>query len=1078
MGNNPSSPSGGGNNNKDVFVSFPGSALVDALNCGGLDDTEDTPRSNKTGSNETPHKTLSQFFSRINTEELCAMSPANSGIGGVNTEFNDEYEEFRPRNTIEEQDALLMSHSRQTLSMSRSQSPHALQTPSPSGSSNNNTSSKLFAKALVSEVTDNPKTMTPAAMAEREKRLLKAQEKARNVQKSGDTSGPRPVGTPGGVGKPCVLGSIAHVLTGNVDAINAAATAAARNGGLGTTHEYGRRDPPSSILPPNSLSENRAAQEYNNSTGHTPMGGKFTVTIGLSLSRRSSKGHPDTVTRQTAFDFNELQDRDYNKAGIPSSNNPGTPNAHENYKVAAPDTVHIPIIHIDADSPQAVDSIISALASGEVFIPHMAIIPEALSVNGVSPPDLVVRFGTERNEDLPPDEWPNWCLEFMHNQLYEYFQGMGARWMKRPFSITLARKVRWKTVKHMNRYFAHAERVIDAWREKGPQYLDPQLAYIEGGATPEEVARPHGIYLLRNGVPTNYFAPNFDPPYTTKMTRSLLFNVLGKSWDKKRREWTSQPIPRLVTPSMLVTAMCGCTENQVGGFVATEATMVDGTRSSKDTILPEEAAIRSAPPPREFRSISNEQPPVTVNESGKISPQMKSDTSSGKNQSFVSLSSKSAFRDHKETQFSGNNPNKKDDELTADEGIDNCLELQMSKSYDNIEANNTSCDSKSNTSTSTSKYGRPPTPEEIHHPPQRRSLESSSNRDNATEGMNRQQAQEEEKENGNPSKGTEKVLNCKLEVYDDSLSSSSAMPRTILPSKVSSKNVTKLHQQKEASSDIIDEKKEDPPLRNMASDEDWLDEVGKPIATPRSHPYSDDDIMASLERESKKHLELIALAQQKTAVTDKKPGPLHVLAGAMLEEALSQGTKSSSPSFRGAPAFGPCSPSHRKSSSARSRSPTSLRKIDSGTSGISLEYSVDSTLLGESSIGGSTLNSTVGGSTVGSSLLGHHYAADGSIISSATRATVKEGIMQDVVHEASGSGEESQDSGEEIIPSDEELYAVGWAKAFDQNSGSYYYFTLDRSKIVWENPLDPPDVAQSKSEDSLFGANPDRAAAI
>jgi hypothetical protein len=229
--------------------------------------------------------------------------------------------------------------------------------------------------------------------------------------------------------------------------------------------------------------------------------------------------------------------------------------------------------------------------------------------------------------------------------------------------------------------------------------------------------------------------------------------------------------------------------------------------------------------------------------------------------------------------------------------------------------------------------------------------------------------------------------------------------------------------------------------------------------------------MASLERESQKHLELIALAQQKTALKDRKlEPPLYT------PESLSPEAKSTA---------GSESPSYRRSSStnasARPRSPTSLRKNDSGTSGVSLEYSVDSTLLGESSVGGSTLNSTVGGSTVGSSLMGQHYAADGSIISSMTRetlATAKEGIMRDVVHEASGSGEESQDSEEEIVPSDEALFAVGWAKALDQNSGSYYYFTLDRSKIVWDNPLSPPDVTQSQSEDSLEGANPDRAATI
>jgi hypothetical protein len=42
-----------------------------------------------------------------------------------------------------------------------------------------------------------------------------------------------------------------------------------------------------------------------------------------------------------------------------------------------------------------------------------------------------------------------------------------------------------------------------------------------------------------------------------------------------------------------------------------------------------------------------------------------------------------------------------------------------------------------------------------------------------------------------------------------------------------------------------------------------------------------------------------------------------------------------------------------------------------------------------------------------------------------------------------------------VVPTDEELLAVGWAKALDPNSGAYYYFTLDRTRTVWENPLDP-----------------------
>ena len=609
-----------------ILPPFPGSNLMEsALQCGNLEAESSFDDSSVKGMLEK--KSLAA--SCLSQAQNCVMSPTNSmelqtsdsdGDNGIRhpdsttsdddpTEFMDTYEEIAKGKKSSKKKAT-----------PKKQQQKKQESSTPQKKSN---SSALLAKSLM-----KPTCLSPNSLTQREKKLLKAQEKAREhnlkygvnalkIDSSNPSGVARPIGSPSeGVGQPSVLGSIAHALTGNADVPL----------GIPGGRKEGS-DP--SVLPPNHLSEHRAAQMEQN---RTPMGRtrKHTVTIGLSLSRRSSVGHPDTVTRQTAFDFNELQDREYkyvsstdssgwqagggergnnyagdtffgaDSNGVTTIRNgfkspgPGTPSQHSE-KVAAPDTVHIPIITIDAESSQAVDAIISALARGEIFIPHMAIIPEALSVNGVSPPDLVVRFGTERNEDLPPDEWPNWCLEFMHNQLYEYFHGMGARWMKRPFSITLAKKVRWKTVKHMNRYFSHAERVIDSWREKGPQYLDPQLAYIDGGATPEEVARPHGIYLLRNGVPTNYFAPNFNPPYTTKMTRSLLFNVLGKSWDKKRREWSSMPTPKLITPSMLMSAMCGCTDNHASGFVATEATLVEGPLD-RSTTLPANNEIRSMTP--------------------------------------------------------------------------------------------------------------------------------------------------------------------------------------------------------------------------------------------------------------------------------------------------------------------------------------------------------------------------------------------------------------------------------------------------------------------------------------------------
>lgn len=320
------------------------------------------------------------------------------------------------------------------------------------------------------------------------------------------------------------------------------------------------------------------------------------VVIGLCLSRKNSiLGHPDTVTRQTAFDFNELQDRDYEyvsstddsgwlagggERGDPyfsgvenQSEHTGSPLSSKSddsdakkfrsngagHKIAAPDRVHIPIIQINAANSAVIDEIVAALANGEIFIPEVSVLPETLSVNSTSPPDLVVRFECEKNDDTPPEEWPNWGLEFLHNQLFDFFSPMGARWSKRPFQITLARKVRWMTVKHMNKYFARSEQVINSWREKGPQYLQPPYSDDSSrGVILEEITKPHGIYLIQNGVPTNYFAPNFQPPYTTKLRRSLIRNVINKSWDAQHRDWLSKPVPSLRGPVQLLSSVMGC----------------------------------------------------------------------------------------------------------------------------------------------------------------------------------------------------------------------------------------------------------------------------------------------------------------------------------------------------------------------------------------------------------------------------------------------------------------------------------------------------------------------------------------
>jgi hypothetical protein len=102
----------------------------------------------------------------------------------------------------------------------------------------------------------------------------------------------------------------------------------------------------------------------------------------------------------------------------------------------------------------------------------------------------------------------------------------------------------------------------------------------------------------------------------------------------------------------------------------------------------------------------------------------------------------------------------------------------------------------------------------------------------------------------------------------------------------------------------------------------------------------------------------------------------------------------------------------------------------------------------------------------GSSLIGGQFAGDGSILlgTSTSGATglasrkhspkaLSRLIEEEDAASYSVSIQESSSSLQSVVPSDEELFAIGWAKAMDPRSGNYYYFTLDRTKTVWENPL-------------------------
>lgn len=170
-------------------------------------------------------------------------------------------------------------------------------------------------------------------------------------------------------------------------------------------------------------------------------------------------------------------------------------------------------------------------------------------------------------------------------------------------------------------------------------------------------------------------------------------------------------------------------------------------------------------------------------------------------------------------------------------------------------------------------------------------------------------------------------------------------------------------------------------------------------------------VQDAYEKERARQIAMIAMAQQETLKETKSP---------RTSSPLSQQNGNYTPAkYNMDP-----SPSPKRGGGV----PAGMESNDSGS--VSLEYSIDSSMMGETS-----------------TLAGQFIGGDASVSTAgASRRRTKLSSLDE---------DESATSSQmtEVVPSDEELFAVGWAKALDPKSESYYYFTLDRSKIVWENPL-------------------------
>ena len=970
------------NNNNDLdddtmkskYRSFPGSAMLEKTFCGSIDTTDPSEYDNVS--------TMNRILKRA--EILCVSSP----LASSSSVSSDHHRKKSNRGDAFDEDENSILDSTKNSSTTKTKS--------------RKTTSKLLARALVSEVTDNPKTMTQAAMTDRERKLLKAAAAAASPDKKTQnkhndhyfgnggssqyhafsSSSPvqhrKPVGV---AAPPHFVRSVAYACTGDDDTVTDLCNTPHQE--LSFYQSAANTNVDAAVC--GAPGSKTISDEMDDVWADHPN----VVTIGIALSRHANNysrngnsqpvyGHPSTVSRQTQYDFNDLQDRQYKYVSSvgPEGWRAGGGEIGEG---KLPDEAHIPIIRIHCPTEASVDAVITALASGEIFIPQVQILPEQLTVHNclsTGSTNLVVNFGCERNDDIPVEEWPNWCLEFLHNQLYEYFassNGSGAIWMKRSFTTTLAKQVRWKTVKHMNRYFASAEKVIAAWRDIGPQSLTPTPSHLEGGASADEVARPHGIYLYRGGVPTNYFCPNFEPPYTTKMTRSLLMTVLQKSWDKKRREWSSKPVPRVVEPSALLAAACGyASDLDASGYMAHKATTVSQPPSS--TSVKKQIHHQKAQ-----SSTFSAKEPLSVVEFGRTFSEDISLKENNRKNGNDDASKKSA-------SYKNNPPSTNArPELAGSYGA----HVSMDDTDNNVSVAPSALNAsiaESGTTVLHANSRKPPVAANTKTIP-----------------------------NTTPKNSHHKVLDVSTNA------------------------------------------------RRLYSDEDFLDELSS-VDTPPGLSAVTSPRGAAIAAEEQRRIQQQRLQPPDTSSNSNDESTMQQQLSVVRQSAMESPT--SSPTKR-----------------AQVKLDREKRAQLEQQNGYSASYVIPARTM----TGNNIVNKVVG--VEPSSSL--EYSTDGSsafFLDNSTTTTAQQPSKVNLLeplqssHSADDDDESAllsiQESSSSIvsdIPTDEELFSVGWAKALDEGSGNYYYFTLDRTRTVWENPLSasqwggelPPPVHQNTNGNNL-----------